>query len=84
MIELIIKYITDKGYKVDIKPASEEIVGALWIYKVVDGLMCGYMWYISKYDLQPQLEQALYWQADSHIAEIERVIAQQKEGTHAR
>lgn len=68
MIELLIKYIQDKGYTVDVRPR------AIIIRKVVQEELISYGWMISKFDLQPELEDYLYWQADVKCQEIEDAI----------
>jgi hypothetical protein len=73
MIELLIKYIQDKGYKVRVMP------NVLLIQKEAKGQIFGVDWAISQFDLHPDFEQYLYDGADKRLELIDEAIRAYKE-----
>lgn len=69
MIELLVKYIQDKGFIVDVHP------GILVIRKYVKDQLYGIDWAISKHDLRPEFEQWLYEAATDRCEQIDQAIA---------
>ncbi len=70
MIELLVKYIQDKGYEVHILP------GVLLIRKEANGQICSVDWAIPKHDLRPDFEEYLYYVAHRYMDMIEKAIAE--------
>jgi hypothetical protein len=70
MIEVLIKYIQDKGYQVHVLP------GILLIRKEAHGKIYGMDWAISSHDLCPDMEEVLYYQATQRCDLIEQAIAE--------
>ena len=81
MIELLIKYIQDKGYEVRIVPSIEFFPGVLLIRKIAKGQAFGIDWAIPTHGLHPDFEEILYDEATKRCDQIEQAIAQyQPEG----
>lgn len=74
MIELIVKYVQDKGYEVDVG------TGFLIIRKKVGDEVCSISWVISRYILQPEYEKLLYSLADTTLGQLNRAIAERRKG----
>ena len=69
MIELVVKYIRDKGFMVDVRP------GVLVIRKYAKGELCSLGWSISQYDIRPEFEEVLYAEATKRCEQIDQAIA---------
>jgi hypothetical protein len=74
MIELLIKYIQDKGYRVKIIPPGDLMPGVLTIRKKAKGQLFGIDWAIPKHELHPDSEEILYYQATKRCDLIEEAI----------
>ncbi len=74
MIELVVKYIRDKGFIVDVRP------GVLVIRKYAQDELCSIGWAISPYDLRPEFEEVLYYQATKRCEQIDQAIAVRGQG----
>jgi len=70
MIELLIKYIQDKGYRVEVIPR------VLLIRKRVGDELYGIDWAIPESDLTPDMEEILYYEATKRCDLIEEAIAE--------
>ena len=70
MIELLIQYIRDKGYIVDVRPST------LLIRKYAKDQLFSIAWMIFKDDLRPDAEELLYYQATRKCDEIEQAISE--------
>lgn len=68
MIELLVKYIQDKGFQVDVFPH------VLHISKEANGLICGRNWAVLPWDLRPDLEECLFYDATRCCDEIDEEI----------
>jgi hypothetical protein len=76
MIEVLIQYIRDKGFIVDIIPAFEQHPGVLMIRKYAGKELCSVSWCIPKQDLRPELEEYLHDVADHYMDMIDTGIAE--------
>lgn len=72
MIELLIKYIEDKGFAVDVYP------GRLHIYKCRGDECVAVNWMIAKHDLCYDFEEVLYYEAYRRCEDIDRMIEQKE------
>lgn len=79
MIEILVKYIQDKGYTVNVRYIADSDTGVLYIRKQAKGQKFGIDWAIPKYDLRPDAEEWLYWQATCRCDQIEEAIANYQE-----
>lgn len=70
MVELLVKYIQDKGYIVDVLPHT------LVIRKEAKGQLFSLSWGIHSSDMRPDFEEVLYYAATRKLMELEEAIAQ--------
>ena len=72
MIEVLIKYIQDKGFEVHVES------GFLIIRKKVGGKIYSISWGISRHVLRPEREELLYYLADTTLEQLNRAIAEKE------
>lgn len=74
-IELLVKYIVDRGYQVDILHKTDSMPGVLNIYKVFAAQMINVSWAIFSVDLKSGSLEYLLAEADGYCTMIDDAIA---------